>query len=86
MVFGRVVSGQPVVMQIEELGVDKNSRPLQDAKVVKCGELVLKSKIKRMFCTPILILKILFNQTVVTMISVTLLFACEHVAHFTFFQ
>lgn len=49
MVFGRVVSGQPVVMQIEELGVDKNSRPLQDAKVVKCGELVLKSKIKRMF-------------------------------------
>lgn len=47
MVFGRVVSGQPVVMQIEELGVDKNSRPLQDAKAVKCGELVLKSKIKR---------------------------------------
>jgi len=49
VVFGRVVSGQPVVMQIEELGVDKNSRPLQDAKVVKCGELILKSKIKRMF-------------------------------------
>lgn len=47
VVFGRVVSGQPVVMQIEEFGVDKNSRPLQDAKVVKCGELVLKSKIKR---------------------------------------
>lgn len=46
MVFGRVVSGQSVVMQIEELGVDNNSRPLQDAKVVKCGELVLKSKIK----------------------------------------
>ncbi|XP_025414165.1 peptidyl-prolyl cis-trans isomerase G isoform X2 [Sipha flava] len=48
VVFGRVVSGQPVVMQIEELGVDKNSRPLQDAKVVKCGELVLKSKIKQL--------------------------------------
>lgn len=47
MVFGRVVSGQPIVMQIEELGVDKNSRPLQDAIVLKCGELVLKSKIKR---------------------------------------
>lgn len=47
VVFGRVVSGQPVVMQIEEFGVDKNSRPLQDAKVVKCGELVLKSKIKQ---------------------------------------
>lgn len=46
MVFGRVVSGQSVVIQIEELGVDNNSRPLQDAKVVKCGELVLKSKIK----------------------------------------
>lgn len=49
VVFGRVLSGQPVVMQIEELGVDKNSRPLQDAKVVKCGELVLKAKIKRKF-------------------------------------
>ncbi|KAL4122653.1 hypothetical protein QTP88_014940 [Uroleucon formosanum] len=47
VVFGRVVSGQPVVMQIEELGVDKNSRPLQDAKVMKCGELILKSKIKQ---------------------------------------
>ncbi|XP_050537681.1 uncharacterized protein LOC126903535 [Daktulosphaira vitifoliae] len=46
VVFGRVVSGQSVIMQIEELGVDKNSRPLQDAKVVKCGELVLKSKVK----------------------------------------
>lgn len=54
MVFGRVVSGQPVVMQIEELGVDKNSRPLQDAKVVKCGELVLKSQIKRTFNKKIL--------------------------------
>jgi len=49
VVFGRVVSGQPVVMQIEELGVDNNSRPLQDAKVVKCGELILKSKIKGTF-------------------------------------
>jgi len=56
VVFGRVVSGQPVVMQIEELGVDKNSRPLQDAKVVKCGELILKSKIKRMFISCFILL------------------------------
>lgn len=62
MVFGRVVSGQPVVMQIEELGVDKNSRPLQDAKVVKCGELILKSKIKRMFISYFILLYILYNN------------------------
>lgn len=58
MVFGRVVSGHSIVTQIEELGVDKNSRPLQDAKVVKCGELVLKSQIKRKF---VLIIKIVIN-------------------------
>jgi len=62
VVFGRVVSGQPVVMQIEELGVDKNSRPLQDAKVVKCGELILKSKIKRMFISYFILLYILYNN------------------------
>lgn len=44
VVFGEVVSGQEVVSHIEGLPVDRMSRPLQDAKVVNCGELVLKLK------------------------------------------
>lgn len=46
VVFGEVVSGQEVVTHVEGLPVDRMSRPLQDAKVVNCGELVLKVKTK----------------------------------------
>ncbi|XP_076239903.1 nuclear cyclophilin protein Moca-cyp isoform X2 [Calliopsis andreniformis] len=46
VVFGEVVSGQEIVSHIEGLPVDRMSRPLQDAKVVNCGELVLKVKSK----------------------------------------
>lgn len=46
MVFGEVVSGQEVITHIEGLPVDRMSRPLQDAKVVNCGELILKIKNK----------------------------------------
>lgn len=46
MVFGEVVSGQEIITHIEGLPVDRMSRPLQDAKVVNCGELVLKLKSK----------------------------------------
>lgn len=46
VVFGQVISGQAVVKQIEGLPVDRRSRPLQDAKVVNCGELVPKGKPK----------------------------------------
>lgn len=46
MVFGHVLSGQEVVSHIEGLPVDRMCRPLQDAKVVNCGELVLKMKTK----------------------------------------
>ncbi|KAL1452476.1 hypothetical protein WDU94_006704 [Cyamophila willieti] len=46
VVFGHVVSGQSVVTHIENLPVDKMSRPLQDVRVVRCNELVLKSKLK----------------------------------------
>ncbi|XP_057325218.1 peptidyl-prolyl cis-trans isomerase G [Microplitis mediator] len=46
VVFGEVVSGQEVVSHIEDLPVDRMSRPLQDAKIAKCGELVLKVKAK----------------------------------------
>lgn len=44
MVFGHVVGGIDVVRQIESLPVDSNSRPLQDARVVKCGELIRQVK------------------------------------------
>merc|ERR1711997_1446941 len=43
-VFGEVISGKEVVKEIEELQVDKKSRPLQDAKIIKCGELIPKKK------------------------------------------
>ncbi|KAK0179142.1 hypothetical protein PV327_007961 [Microctonus hyperodae] len=46
VVFGEVVSGHEVISHIEGLPVDRMSRPLQDAKVVNCGELVLKIKSK----------------------------------------
>ena len=42
MVFGRVVSGQEVVVSIENLPVDNRSRPLQPAVISDCGELVLQ--------------------------------------------
>lgn len=60
MVFGEVVSGQEIVTHIEGLPVDRMSRPLQDAKVVNCGELVLKVKSKGIFYIFIYILHILF--------------------------
>lgn len=40
VVFGHVVSGHDLVRQVEQLPVDRNSRPLQDAVVANCGELV----------------------------------------------
>ncbi|KRT83521.1 hypothetical protein AMK59_3486, partial [Oryctes borbonicus] len=45
VVFGRVVGGVDVVRQIESLPVDANSRPLQDAKITRCGELVRQAKV-----------------------------------------
>ncbi|XP_018321567.1 peptidyl-prolyl cis-trans isomerase G isoform X2 [Agrilus planipennis] len=47
VVFGHVVSGVDVVRQIEALPVDANSRPLQDAKITRCGELVRQAKAKK---------------------------------------
>jgi len=44
VVFGQVIAGKEVVKEIEELQVDKKSRPLQDARIVKCGELIPKKK------------------------------------------
>uniref|UniRef100_A0A182JPW9 peptidylprolyl isomerase n=1 Tax=Anopheles christyi TaxID=43041 RepID=A0A182JPW9_9DIPT len=47
VVFGHVVSGQDLVRQLEQLPVDRNSRPLQDAMVSNCGELVRQVKVKK---------------------------------------
>lgn len=44
VVFGQVVSGQDIVKQIENLPVDRNSRPLEEATVIACGELVKQAK------------------------------------------
>lgn len=49
VVFGHVVSGSDIVKQIENLAVDRNSRPLQDAVVTNCGELVRQIKGKLIF-------------------------------------
>ncbi|PNF43136.1 hypothetical protein B7P43_G17770 [Cryptotermes secundus] len=46
VVFWHVLSGQEVVLHIEGLPVDWMCRPLQDAKVIKCGKLVLRMKVK----------------------------------------
>lgn len=39
-----MVSGQDLVRQLEQLPVDRNSRPLQDAMISSCGELVRQVK------------------------------------------
>merc|ERR1712083_817625 len=47
VVFGHVVSGKEVVKEIEDLDTDKKDRPLQDVRLVNCGELIKKTKKKR---------------------------------------
>ncbi|CRK90187.1 CLUMA_CG003901, isoform A [Clunio marinus] len=47
VVFGRVVTGQDVVRQIENLPVDRNSRPLEEPMVKTCGELIKQVKAKK---------------------------------------
>jgi hypothetical protein len=37
--------GKEVIQEVEQLQVDKKSRPLQDARITNCGELVPKSKV-----------------------------------------
>jgi hypothetical protein len=44
VVFGHVVGGKEIVREIEDLDTDKKDRPLQDARIVNCGELMLKKK------------------------------------------
>lgn len=45
VVFGRVVSGQAVVIEIENQKTDpKSNRPIADILIANCGQLVLKKK------------------------------------------
>jgi hypothetical protein len=44
VVFGQVIGGKEIVREIEELDTDKKDRPMQDARIVNCGELMLKKK------------------------------------------
>ena len=46
MVFGRLVAGKEVVKEIEDLETDKKDRPLQEIRIMNCGELVLKKGTK----------------------------------------
>ncbi|KNC81308.1 hypothetical protein SARC_06358 [Sphaeroforma arctica JP610] len=43
VVFGRVVSGEEVVKQIEGVETDRSDRPFETVTVMKCGELVRRS-------------------------------------------
>merc|ERR1712241_217654 len=47
VVFGQVVGGKEVVKEIEDLDTDKKDRPLQDIRIVNCGELIRKTKTKK---------------------------------------
>ena len=47
VIFGQVVQGKEVVKAIEDLDTDRKDRPLQDARIVNCGELIRKIKKKR---------------------------------------
>lgn len=44
VVFGHVVSGQDLLRQLEQVPVDKNSRPLEDVTIINCGELIRQVK------------------------------------------
>lgn len=45
--FGHVVSGEDMVEKINALPCDNIFRPLQDVKVLKSGELILRPKKKK---------------------------------------
>ena len=48
VVFGRVISGEEIVVEIEELPVDNKKRPLSTVRIEKCGQLVARAKPKGM--------------------------------------
>ena len=46
VVFGRVLSGQDIVRDVENQKVNSNHKPYADVRVTHCGELVKKSKVE----------------------------------------
>uniref|UniRef100_A0A914DYY1 peptidylprolyl isomerase n=1 Tax=Acrobeloides nanus TaxID=290746 RepID=A0A914DYY1_9BILA len=44
VVFGRVISGQDVVTEIEQLKVNAKNRPLADVMISNCGQLIKKKR------------------------------------------
>ncbi|MFH4975870.1 hypothetical protein AB6A40_002579 [Gnathostoma spinigerum] len=48
VVFGKVVSGQDVVTEIEHLKTNSKNRPLADVIILNCGELVRKTKQRKL--------------------------------------
>lgn len=62
VVFGQVISGQDLVRQLEDLPVDRNSRPLQDAVITNCGELVKQVKSMCIYILCICILDLPLNH------------------------
>ena len=41
VVFGELVRGMEIVKEIEKLETDKNEKPLQEVKIIECGEVRL---------------------------------------------
>ncbi|BFZ62089.1 peptidyl-prolyl cis-trans isomerase cpr6 [Saitoella coloradoensis] len=42
VVFGKVVKGMEVVREMEEVEVDEDDRPIEEVKIIHCGELEFK--------------------------------------------
>lgn len=49
VVFGHVIQGQDVVMEIESQRVDSKSKPISEVNIANCGELIPKSRLKGNF-------------------------------------
>uniref|UniRef100_A0A2K6V433 peptidylprolyl isomerase n=1 Tax=Saimiri boliviensis boliviensis TaxID=39432 RepID=A0A2K6V433_SAIBB len=47
VVFGQVISGQEVVREIENQKTDAASKPFAEVRILSCGELIPKSKVKK---------------------------------------
>jgi len=64
VVFGRVVSGEEIVVEVEELPVDNRHRPLSTVTIEKCGQLVARVKTKGENFNLFLIFRFLFFKFV----------------------
>lgn len=44
-VFGKVVKGMEIIQQIAQVPVDSKDKPIEDVRIVNCGELIKKSAV-----------------------------------------